>query len=137
MLVLQIGMLSVAALVSILFGVRYFRAKEFMPYHATVAGKEWSQLGAGVQAIVLGMLKICAAGFLTYGLTILWLLIPLYHGSEWAAWAALSISATGLGPVLYVTVSLRRVAPAARTPIIPATSVLVLALCGAGLSLFN
>jgi hypothetical protein len=136
MLTFQLVLLSMAALVSIFFGIRYFLAKEFMPYHAVVAGKSWSEFEPGVQTIILGMLKIIGGGFATYGLALLWLLLPLSARQPWAAWAALTITASSLLPTLYVTIALRRFAPSARTPVVPASVVLALALVGAGISFF-
>ena len=136
MLIVQSGLLSIAALLSIFFGVRYFFTKEFMPYHAVVAGKAWSQLDAGLQTIILGMLRIVGGGLTTYGLALLWLLLPLSRHEAWAAWAALSITLTAVVPTLYVTVMLRRFEPSARTPIVPASIVLALAVVGAGAALF-
>ena len=136
MLTVQLVLLSMAALISIFFGIRYFLAKEFMPYHAVVAGKSWSEFEAGVQTIILGMLKIIGGGFATYGLALLWLLLPLSAKQPWAGWAALTITASSLLPTLYVTIALRRFAPSARTPVVPASVVLALALVGAGISFF-
>jgi hypothetical protein len=136
MLTFQLGLLSIAALLSIFFGIRYFLAKEFMPYHAVVAGKSWSELNAGLQIAILGMLKIVGGGLTTYGLALLWLLLPLNRHESWASWAALTITITSVVPTLYVTIRLRRFEPSARTPIVPASIVLALAVVGAGVSLF-
>jgi hypothetical protein len=132
----QLVILSLAALISIFFGIRYFLAKEFMPYHAVVAGRSWSDLEPGVRTIILGMLRIIGGGFATYGLALLWLLIPLYAKEPWAHWAVLTLTAATILPTLYVTIALRRAAPQARTPVLPAAVVLALALIGAGLSFF-
>ena len=136
MLPLQLILLSMAALISIYFGIRYFLAKEFMPYHAVVAGRSWSELEPGVRTIILGMLKIIGGGFAAYGLALLWLLVPLAAKEPWAKWAALTVTASSLLPTLYVTIALRRAAPSARTPVVPASIVLGLALAGAGISFF-
>lgn len=133
---LQLALLSMAGLISVFFGIRYFLAQEFMPYHAVVAGKSWAETGPGVQAIILGMLKIIGGGFTAYGLALLWMLLPLSAREPWARWATLTISAAALLPTLYVTVALRRIAPSARTPVLPAVVVLALALVGAGISFF-
>jgi hypothetical protein len=127
--------LVLAGLTSIFFGARYLMTKEFMPYHAVVAGKSWSQLEPGVQTIILGMLKIVGGGLATYGLGLLWLLLPLSRGESWASWAALTITATAVLPTLYVTIMLRRVEPRAQTPIVPTAIVLALVLIGVGASL--
>lgn len=134
MLGFQIALLAIAGLISILFGVRYFFASEFMPYHATVAGKSWSELEPGMRTIILGMLKIIGGGFLAYGLAVLWLLIPLGQKQSWAAWAVLTVSLASVLPSVYVTIWLRRVSPSARTPVAPAVAVLVMALVGSALA---
>ena len=77
-------LISLAAMVSIAFGVRYFFTRQFMPYHATVAGKSWAELERGVQTAILGMLKIVGGGLATYGAAMLWLLWPLGRGEKWA-----------------------------------------------------
>jgi hypothetical protein len=134
---LPLILLSLAALVSIVFGVRYFLTKQFMPYHAVVSGKSWSQLERGVQTAILGMLKIVGGGLATYGLALLWLLLPLNRGESWAAWAVLTISASTLLPTLYVTLMLRRFEPKAKTPVVPTLVVLVLVLAGVGTSFLS
>ena len=126
-----------AALLSIFFGVRYLLTKEFMPYHADVAGKSWSELDLGVQTIILGMLKIVGGGLTTYGLALLWLLLPLNRGESWAAWAALTITATAILPTLYVTIMLRRFQPKAKTPVVPTSIALALALAGVAAALLS
>jgi hypothetical protein len=127
--------LLLAALVSVFFGIRYLLSREYMPYHAVVTGKAWSQLEPGVQTAIRGMLRIVGGGILAYGLALLWLLLPLNRGEPWAAWAALTISAAILAPTLYVTIMLRRFQPKAKTPIIPTAIVLALVLAGVGASL--
>src|SRR2546429_318335 len=107
-----------------------------MPYHAVVAGKEWSQLEPGVQTAILGMLRIVGGGIFAYGLALLWLLLPLNRGEPWAAWAALTISAAILVPTLYVTIMLRRFQQKAKTPIVPTAIVIALVLAGLGTSFF-
>lgn len=135
MLKLSLVPLLLAALVSVFFGIRYLLSREYMPYHAVVTGKAWSQLEPGVQTAIRGMLRIVGGGILAYGLGLLWLLLPLNRGEPWAAWAALTISAAILVPTLYVTIMLRRFQPKAKTPIIPTVIVLALVLAGVGASL--
>jgi hypothetical protein len=128
-------LLLLAALLPMAFGIRYLRTKAFMPYHAVVAGTSWAELGPGVQTIVLGMLRIVGGGLLTYGIALLWLLLPLSRGEPWAVWAILTISAATIGPTLYVTIMLRKFQPKANTPIVPTLVSLALVLAGIGGSL--
>ena len=120
--------LVLAAALALAFGARYVLTKTFMPYHAAVLGKPWPALEPRLQIIILGMLKVAGGGLLGYGVSLLWLLLPLHRGEAWAAWAALTISLAVVGPILYVVVSLRRIEPTAKTPIVPTLVVLVLVL---------
>lgn len=131
----QFVFLGLAGLIAIFFGIKYLLAQEFMPYHATVAGRPWEQLEPGVQAIIIGMYRIMGGGFITYGAALLWLLKPMDDLERWASLAALTITVTALVPVLFVTLWLRHVQPAARTPFAPAAVVFILAVTGAAFSL--
>jgi hypothetical protein len=123
------------ALAGILFGVRYMRRDAFLPYHAAVAGKSWAELDPGVQAVILGMLKIIGGGFVTLGVTLLWLCLALHGGAHWAPWAILTVSATALGPMLYVATKLRAFRPDAPTPVRPTLAMIILIVVGVGLSI--
>ena len=129
--------LSLAALLALTFGVRYMLTREFMPYHAVVAGKTWPELGPGMQTIILGMLRIVGGGLASFGLALLWLMFPLNRGESWAAWAVLTIAASTLVPTLYVTIMLRRHEPKAKTPIVPTLIVLALILAGVATSFLS
>lgn len=135
MLRVQLVLLLLAAVISIAFGLRYLLAHQFMPYHAVVAGKAWSEIDAGVRTVILGMQRILGGGFIAYGVALMWLLLPVGRSTPWAAWAVLTITVPATFPALYVTIALRRFATSARTPIVPAALVVALALIGAGLSL--
>jgi hypothetical protein len=127
-------LLFLAALLAMVFGVRYLTTAEFMPYHAVVAGKSWAQLELGVQTIILGMLTIIGGGFISFGCAVLWLFVPLNRGDGWARWAILTVTAASIVPTLYVTIMLRRFAPLAETPIGPAAVVLALMFIGVSLT---
>ena len=135
MLDLALAAVLLVAFGVILFGTRYMRREAFLPYHAAVAGKSWSEIDAGVQVVILGMLKIIGAGFATLGVTLLWLCFALHEGARWAPWAILTVSAVALGPMLYVAIKLRAFRPEAQTPIRPTAAMMVLIVVGVGLSL--
>jgi hypothetical protein len=54
----------------LLVGTVYSLAGEYMPYHATAMGMQWSELDAGQQWLLVGFLKLGGAGMLTSGLAI-------------------------------------------------------------------
>jgi hypothetical protein len=83
------------------------------------------------------MLKIIGGGFVTLGVTLLWLCFALTKGAGWAPWAILSVSAVALGPMLYVAVKLRAFRPEAQTPVRPTLAMMVLIIAGVALSLLS
>jgi hypothetical protein len=137
MLAAQLILFGASALIALAFGVRYLLASEFMRYHATVAGRSWQQLDSGVQTIVLGMLRIIGAGLITTGVATCWLMLALYEERAWASFGLLTVTLASTVPILYVTIWLRRVQPAARTPVLPAATALAIGVVGAALSLFR
>jgi len=124
-----------AALMSIGAGVRYMSADQFMPYHAVVSGNAWSALAPGLQTIILGMLRVLAGGFLSCGIALLFLLVPLRHGERWAPWAVASVGTAVWLPTLSVTLMLRNAAPEAQPPIALTAIALGLSLSGAAAAL--
>ena len=106
-----------------------------MPYHAAVAGQSWAELDPGVQIVILGMLKIIGGGFVTLGVSLLWLSFALREGARWAPWAILTISAAALGPMLYVAIGPRAFRPDAQTPVRPTLAMIILIVVGFGLSI--
>ena len=132
---LSLAAFALAALLALAFGARYLFTREFMPYHATVVGKPWGSLEPRLQLIILNMLRVAGAGLLGFGVALLWLLLPIQHGESWAVWAALTVSLVVDLPILYVVVRLRRIEPAAKTPLVPCLLALVLILAGTAAAL--
>ena len=127
---LSLSAFALAGLLAVAFGLRYLGTREFMPYHATVAGKPWSAIEPPLQAVILGMLRVCGSGLLGCGIALLWLLLPLQRGETWAAWAALTSNLATTLPILYVVTWLRRIEPGAKTPVVPTVAAIVLVCAG-------
>src|SRR5437879_12253674 len=98
MLNLALAAVLLVAFGAILFGVRYMWREAYLPYHAAVAGKSFTELDPGVQVIILGMLKIIGGGFATLGVALLWLGCALHDGARWAPSSILTGSAAPLVP---------------------------------------
>jgi hypothetical protein len=137
MLTAQLILFGASALIALLFGMRYLLTREFMPYHAAVAGRSWQQLEPGVRTIIIGMLRIVGGGLITGAVATVWLTLALFQGVDWAVWGLLSVTLTSCLPALYVTMWLRRVQPAARTPVLAAAVALAIGVAGSALSLFR
>ena len=113
-----------AALLCVLTAARYMTASEFMPYHATVSGQSWQALQPGLQVIILGMLRIVAAGFLGCGIALATLAWGVHLGHSWASWAALAVGIAVWVPTLLVTLMLKAAQPAAEPPTLPTIAML-------------
>lgn len=122
MIKLAVALILLVSATSIAFGLRYLFAKEYMPYHAQLTQYPWSAIPPRLQAIILGMLKILAAGMLAVGIALAWLTLPLCKGESWASWAILSVIAANGLISIYVTVILRKIEPTAKTNVAAAIS---------------
>lgn len=137
MLAAQLILFGCAALISVLFSARYLLARAYFPYHAFAAGRDWHALDPGVQQVILAMMRVIGGGLLGSGVACGWFMLALYGGAPWAPVALLSVSAATTVPILCVAVSLRRFAPGARTPVVPAAAALAVVIVGAGLPLLR
>ena len=128
MLKLAIALILLVSATSVAFGFRYLLAKEYMSYHAQVSQTSWAELPTRLQTVILGMLKVVAAGMFALGLALGWLTLPLSRGEPWATWAILSVVLINGLITVYVTVTLRKVEPTAKTPVVAAATGVALVL---------
>ena len=122
MLKLAIVLILLVSATSVAFGLRYLLTKEYMPYHAQVSQSSWAEIPTRLQAVILGMLKVVAAGLIALGIALGWLTLPLSRGESWATWAILSVVLVNGFITVYVTVTLRKVEPTAKTPVAAAAT---------------
>ena len=91
----------IVAGVCALLGLAYFAAKEITFYHKAVIGVEWAALPAGVQTLLIVLMKGTGDAVLVTGVSIAILTwIPLRQGHNWSRWAILTIGMTCLLPML-------------------------------------
>lgn len=128
MLNIATALLLLVAIGSIAFGFRYLFAKEYLSYHAQLTGLAWAEIPEKYQSVILGMLKIVAAGMLVFGIALIWLLVPLRRGESWSSWALLSLVCTHGFISIYVTIALRSVNPKAQTNVAAASIGVILGL---------
>ena len=134
MIVARFGLLAIAALVGVAFGLRYLTARAWTSYHAAVAGRGWEDLDPNLQAIVLGLVRIAGGCFLTLGFAIGFLTLAWAGGAAWAPWAILTITATGLGPAFVTAIKLRDIRPDAGAPVLPALLAFGLVIAGTAIA---
>ena len=128
MLKLAIVLILLVSATSVAFGLRYLLTKEYMPYHAQVSQSSWAEIPTRLQAVILGMLKVVAAGLIALGIALGWLTLPLSRGESWATWAILSVVLVNGLITIYVTVTLRKIEPTAKTPVAAAATSVALVM---------
>lgn len=65
------GLLNyLAALVMLVFGLIYLLKSRFMPYHSVAVSQEWHELSAGVQFVIIALMRVAGGGYLVAALCI-------------------------------------------------------------------
>jgi len=107
------GIYFLLALSSVAFGVVYLFCSTIMPYHRVAIGIPWEQLSSGLQALLQGLIKVAAAGFLVTGISFLALLIiPFRRGDLWAKWLIPILGSVWNIIALYATIMIAMKTPA-------------------------
>ena len=103
------------------FGCIYLLMPTFMPYHQVAVGQEWSALTPEMQVLILGFMKVSAAGMLSAAAAVgMLLFIPFRRGENWARYALLIIGLIEMLPTIYAVVMIR-----IRTPATPPLSAVI------------
>jgi hypothetical protein len=136
MLYVALTFLTLSVIAAIAIGLKYLLATSYTPYHAQVTGKPWEQVEPRLQVIIIGMMRIIGAGFLSLGASVAWFSYALFLGARWAPWALASVALIALLVPLWVALQLRKTEPRADTPVVPSAVGIGLILLGAAAGLF-
>jgi len=124
----SIGLLLLSSALTLGFALHYLFTKSWLHRHGVIAQMAWTDVPPRVRLIILAMMRVIGAGLLSLSVTLAWLAVPLYRGENWASGAILSAEAANGLCTMYVTLSLRRVEPTARTSVV-LTVVYMLLVC--------
>ena len=64
---LALGFYLVAGVVDVGLGATYFSSKQFMSYHAEAVGAPWQELDAGIQTLILALMRLAGGGWFALG----------------------------------------------------------------------
>ena len=64
---LAFGIYLVAGAVDVSLGANYFCSKQFMSYHAEAVGLPWQELDAGIQTLILALMRLAGGGWFALG----------------------------------------------------------------------
>ena len=104
---------SIAMLLLAGFGVIYLFKTEFMPYHAIAVGRSWAEIDAGLQLLLLALMKVAGGGWLATAIAIGVLLAwPFRAGLRWSYWAIPAIGLVAALSSLFVTIYMANHSPA-------------------------
>ncbi len=83
-----LGIYIVIGTIDIILGVVYFSSTQFLSYHAQAVGFPWQEVDAGVQTLVLALMRVAGGGWCALGFfTIVLALAAFRTGSAVARWA--------------------------------------------------
>ena len=75
------------------WGIMCLLRDEFMPYHSAAVGVSWSEVPGAFQGLILALLKLVGAAWLTGAAAVLvMLLVPFRQGVRWTHWAIPSLA---------------------------------------------
>ncbi len=95
------------------FGFAYLLMPTFMPYHRVAIGQEWSALAPEMRVLILGFMKLSAAGMLSTAVAGgMLLFIPFRRGENWARYALLTIGLVEMLLAIYAVVLIQINTPA-------------------------
>lgn len=78
------------AALELAFGVVYMLRTEFMPYHARAVGMAWADIDRPFQILLLAGMKLAAAGFLGFSISIIFLQYKyIKERISWIPWLIL------------------------------------------------
>jgi hypothetical protein len=59
---------AIVGIISLVMALKSLHAREFLPFHEAAAAQPWGELGAGLQAVILSLLRLSGLGFLIVAL---------------------------------------------------------------------
>ena len=99
---------TIAALLSVVFGVIYLVRSQFMPYHQDALCLSWQQLDQHLHVVLIRLMRAAGGGLLATGIsTAVLALIAFRVGQPWAQYAIPVIGLVVAVPSLYATILMR------------------------------
>jgi hypothetical protein len=59
------------AIIAVVMALKSLRAREYLPFQGAAAAQPWSEVGAGLQAVILSLLRLSGLGFLIVALQLM------------------------------------------------------------------
>ncbi len=100
-------------LLGLIFTWLYLFRTEFMPYHATAVSRSWDEVDAGMQILILALMRVSGGGWLATSLGMGLLMIRYFKDDK--PWIPLYTGLIGLSttiPTLLATLLVRNNSPA-------------------------
>ena len=126
-----------AAALSLVFGLIYFIRPKFMNYHKMALQKEWHELEAETQTLILALMRVLGSGLIAVAIAMIILQLEFDKSHQhWILWTILVIGTiTSLGS-LYAMMMVRK-RTKGRPPIIPVMIVFIMLLAGFLFNIFG
>lgn len=94
-----------AALLVIVVGIRYSFVDKMMPYQIKALGRSWESVDPTMQILTLNFIKSYAAGWVTTGVSMLFLLVFPFRARElWSYFAVFTVAGIEISVILFRTI---------------------------------
>jgi hypothetical protein len=126
---------GLVAAFAVIFGAVYLPRGRIMPYHEQALGRRFDELDAGLQTLLVAMLRVVGGELVACGLGLALMIgLSFRNGESWTTWAMPLLALGIVLPNLYATTFVRR-KTGARTPVELTVVGVVMVVAGAVLSL--
>lgn len=100
---------SLAVLVAFVFSVIYLFRSKFMPYHGDAVELKWEEVDSKHQVLILALMRAAGGGWLSAGISMIFLLIfPFRSGEQWSLFALPLVGLATASAALYATLYVKR-----------------------------
>lgn len=107
------GLYVIISLISLALGSIYIFRESFMPYHQQALQLQWNELDGSLQVLILALMDVAGAGWITLGLAILVLTFgPFRAGKRWARLLIPGAIIVFYVPTLIATLNVTHLTPA-------------------------
>ncbi len=101
-----------AGILMLIFGAVYLFKNSFMPYHSVAVGSDWAAVDAGMQTLILALMRVAAGGYFATGVAVLLMQYNFARSKQnWIPCLILSIGLIESFTSIYATMIVRLNSP--------------------------
>jgi hypothetical protein len=100
---------SLVVLIAFVFSAMYLLRSKFMPYHGDAVEHKWEEVDANHQVLILALMRAAGGGWLSAGISMIFLLVfPYRTGELWSIFALPLVGLATASAALYAALYVKR-----------------------------